>query len=162
MKVAEEEDIEPTEPLEGALVPEKGQEIDGDAHRLFRCRASILYRDTLASLVEKLNLYGTSERPAWNGVLDFENPVPVFADSQNDSLRALRGFASLVWEGDRLEAQLTIPYSSPERLVIETQSVWAETTFRAGPEGVRLMSLFFSYRRPVDDRETPLRPVESQ
>jgi hypothetical protein len=148
----DEEDFTPVDELEGALDP-SGKEIDGNTHRLFRCRATILFRDHLAKFMAEQGRFFL-----FDGTLAFDNPVPLTDAGGTKPL----GFANVTWEGDRLEAVFSIPYSSPERLVIETTDVWAETSFRASPsEPLRLQSLFLSGRRPTDERETPLRPVES-
>lgn len=145
-----EDDFAPVDSIDGALVPPKV--IEANENRLFHARAVILHKDHLRQVMGE-------QGHIFSGELIFENPVRVTDPGGQKAL----GFADVAWEGDRLVATVSLPYSSPERLTIETQPIWAESAFSVGFEQpTQLRSLFLSPRRPRDDRETPLAPVESR
>jgi hypothetical protein len=114
--------------------------IDEDSAKTLTARSVILSKKMKQSI---LDAHGFTD-------FSFVNPIPVQSFD-----RRVVGFADVRWEGDVLVADTTLDHASPERLLIETEKVYAESTFRADGNIV-LESLWLTTSKPMDPEETHL------
>lgn len=133
-------------PLEGEV--EVTGAIDEDSARVFTARATVLTRQGYEEFAAAHDLAGCPLR--------FESPLVVLGFDQERPV----GFADVAWEGDLLVATMTANFATDERLLIETEKVYLETTFHALRSAmvpqVTMASFWLTLRKPVDGGDTHL------
>jgi hypothetical protein len=123
---------EPVEPLDGP-VEAFGRVIEGSDARIVTFKATIARIKTGLCRDKKVHwLY---------------NPVDLL-----DSTGNLIGFASLFAEGDRIVAEMTFDYATPDRLTLETNAypLWAYPIASYGEKWVYIFAVKLDSQRPAD------------
>lgn len=129
--------------------------IDPEDARLFRVNSSaILLKDFFEKFKNEIHFQDLKQVPE---IVIEPGPLPVTLHGAN--LAQPVGAAHVYWEGDRLVADATIDYACDIRLDIQNgQKVFLESFFMLEDDHSKavLHGLFFSYKKPLDDREQPV------